>query len=211
MKRCIAFAGLVAATPAAAHHPLAGAPMETLAHGLLSGVGHPVLGFDHLFFVLAVGLAAGLARRPLTAPAAYVGAMLAGCGLVQAGFGLPAREAMIALSLLVLGGALASGRHIAAAPLLVLFAGFGLFHGAAFADALAGEEGGAGAAVLGGYLAGLGLVQYALAAAAGLVAGRAVGTTSAVPRLGGAAVAGVGAFLCLEALEGAAFAFLRLS
>ena len=52
---------LMVATPALAHHPLGGLPMETFRHGVLSGLGHPVLGFDHLFFVLAAGLAAGLA------------------------------------------------------------------------------------------------------------------------------------------------------
>ena len=31
-------------TPALAHHPLGGMPMETFAHGVLSGVGHPLLG-----------------------------------------------------------------------------------------------------------------------------------------------------------------------
>lgn len=52
---------LCAGGPAFAHHPLNGAPMTTFADGLLSGVGHPVLGFDHLFFVIAVGVAAVLA------------------------------------------------------------------------------------------------------------------------------------------------------
>ena len=56
MKRILATAALaLTATPALAHHPLAGAPMETFTHGMLSGIGHPILGFDHLFFIIAVG------------------------------------------------------------------------------------------------------------------------------------------------------------
>ena len=70
MKRILLTAGaILAATPALAHHPLGGLPMETFSQGVMSGVGHPVLGFDHLFFVALMGLAAAftghLARAPL--------------------------------------------------------------------------------------------------------------------------------------------------
>ena len=59
-----------------AHHPLAGTPMETFAHGILSGVGHPLLGFDHLFFVLIMGIAAVFTARRYSTPFAYITAML---------------------------------------------------------------------------------------------------------------------------------------
>ncbi len=35
-------------SPAFAHHPLGGEAPQTIANGLLSGVGHPIIGFDHL-------------------------------------------------------------------------------------------------------------------------------------------------------------------
>ena len=35
-----------------AHHPLAGKEMTTFLDGLLSGLGHPILGIDHFFFIL---------------------------------------------------------------------------------------------------------------------------------------------------------------
>ena len=89
MKRILTAAGLMlAATPALAHHPLNGMPMETFAHGVLSGVGHPLLGFDHLFFVLAMGIAALFTARRFAAPAAYIAAMLLGCALMYAGLSL---------------------------------------------------------------------------------------------------------------------------
>ena len=49
---------LVVATTsnAFAHHPLGGAAPETMLHGFLSGVGHPLIGFDHLAFVFAIGV-----------------------------------------------------------------------------------------------------------------------------------------------------------
>jgi urease accessory protein len=189
---------LLGSGPALAHHPLAGLPMETGAQGLLSGVAHPVLGFDHLFFVLAVGVAAALAGQRLAGPLVYVGAMLAGCGLALSGLTLPLTEAMIAASLLVLGGMVLSAPRIGPGMVLPLFAGFGLFHGAAFADGILGAEGMAPSTVIAGYLIGLGVVQYALAVAAGMAARI---TTPERIRLAGAMVAGVGLFLCLDAIE----------
>ncbi|MXU64144.1 HupE/UreJ family protein [Oceanomicrobium pacificus] len=206
MKKLLTFAGAsLAATPALAHHPLGGMPMETFAHGLLSGVGHPVLGFDHLFFVALVGIAAVYTGHRRSAPAAYIAAMLLGCLAMSFGFGLPAKEAMIAVSLLALGGIVLSGRALTLTPALLIFAGFGLFHGSAFGDSIAGQEAAMGAPVLLGYLIGLGAVQYAIALGAGWCVERLLGATEAQAmnaRLAGAVVAGVGLFLTLETIEG---------
>lgn len=195
----------LAATPAAAHHPLGGLPMETFAQGVLSGIGHPLLGFDHLLFVAVVGIAALFTMRRYASPLAYIIAMLLGTVLMASGIGLPVKEAVIALSLLVVGGVVLSGRALALIPALALFAGFGLFHGSAFGESVAAMESGAGAAVLAGYLIGLGFIQYAIALAAGWIAERFANATRADAlntRLAGAAVAGVGLFLTLEAVEG---------
>ncbi|MEQ8442816.1 MAG: HupE/UreJ family protein [Alphaproteobacteria bacterium] len=210
MNKILIAAGavLLSATPALAHHPLGGMPMETFAHGLLSGIGHPILGFDHLFFVLLVGVAALFTTRKYMSPAAYIAAMLIGCLAMSQGVGLPAKEIVIGLSLLVLGGIVLSGRALAFAPALLVFAGFGLFHGSAFGDTLAGQEGGIGGAVLIGYLIGLGVVQYAIAVGAGWVAEKVWNVSHATDtsaRLAGAVVAGIGLFLTLENAEGIVF------
>ncbi len=204
---------LLAATPALAHHPLAGMPMTTFAEGVLSGVGHPILGFDHLAFVVLAGVAAAFSGRQFAAPLGYVGAMLAGCLLTMAGLALPFAEAAIALSLLVLGAVVLSGRSMSLPVTLAAFGAFGLFHGAAFAGAIVGQEGGAGVAVALGYLLGLGVVQYLVAIGAGLALTRLLKATEAgamEARLTGAMVAGMGLFLTLETVEGAAFAALGL-
>ncbi len=71
MQKIMVTATLVLlSTPTLAHHPLAGMPMKTLSHGILSGIGHPLLGFDHLFFVMLVGIAAIFTRRRMLAPLA---------------------------------------------------------------------------------------------------------------------------------------------
>ena len=194
-----------------AHHPLAGAPMETFMHGVLSGIGHPVIGFDHLFFVLAAGFASALVGRPYSAPAAYIVAMLGGTILASTGAGLPLVEAMVALSLLCLGGLLVWDRRTGAGTTLGLFVGFGLFHGSAFGESIAAQEAAVGLQVMIGYLLGLAVVQYLICAAcARLGQGWAAeGRARAMEtRLAGAAVAGVGLFLVLETVEGAAFAIL---
>lgn len=210
MKRLglAAIAALIA-TPALAHHPLAGAPMETFAHGVLSGVGHPILGFDHLFFVIAVGITAALTGRLLTAPLGYLAGMIGGLALVTAGVALPAVEFVIAASLIVLGGWIATGRSMGLVTAMVAFAAAGLFHGWAFGGTIVGQEGGMGAMVVAGYVLGLAATQYAIAVSAGWIASRTI-EGSLAPRLAGAVVAGVGLTFFLEGVETAAFAAMGL-
>lgn len=210
MKKYLIAAGalLSMSTPALAHHPLGGMPMETFAHGVLSGIGHPILGFDHLFFIALVGIAALYTGRRYMAPGAYIVAMLLGTLAMSLGTALPATEIIIGLSLLVLGGIVLSGRALGLAPAVVLFALFGLFHGSAFGGSIAAQEAGVGGAVLIGYLIGLGVTQYLIALAAGWLVGTALKATEATAvqaRIAGAVVAGVGVFLTLENAEGIVF------
>lgn len=204
----ISAAVAVASGPALAHHPLGGMPMKTFAHGVLSGVGHPILGFDHLFFVALVGIAAIYTGYRLTAPLAYIGAMLAGCLLMSFGIQLPIVEIVVGLSLVALGAVVMSGRALGATAAMVGFAVAGLFHGSAFGSSIVGQEGGAPTVVLLGYLIGLAITQYAIALAAGwaAVAIWNAREAAAVPaRLAGAVVAGVGLFMSLEKAEGLIF------
>lgn len=208
-----AAAAALAAGPALAHHPLAGQPMETFQHGVLSGVGHPLLGFDHLFFIVAVGVAAAFTGRRYVAPLAYVGAMILGAVVCIAGMPLPLVEPAIALSLLALGALIARGEALSSRTAMILFAVAGLFHGWAFGGSIAGQEGGAAVGVVAGYLLGLAGTQWAVAVAAGLAVTAGFGAlkaSDAPARLAGASVAGAGAFLVLEVVEGAAFSALGL-
>lgn len=198
----------LAAAPALAHHPLAGAPMETFAHGLVSGVGHPLLGFDHLFFILAVGVAALFTGRALTAPLAFIAAMVAGV-LIGGEFAFV--EPMIAVSLVILGALVARGRALTAPVAMAVFAALGVFHGVAFGGALGGVEASAATSVAAGYLIGLAATQWAIAVGFGMIVSKVWNAETAdaiAARMSGAVVAGVGAFLCLEVVEGAAFAAL---
>src|SRR5690606_18717179 len=83
---------------------------DTLAASFTAGLTHPVLGLDHFLAMVASGLIAVRAaqRRALWAvPAVFAGLMLVGGGLALAGMPLPVAEWGIALSVIVLGLAVA--------------------------------------------------------------------------------------------------------
>jgi urease accessory protein len=146
---------------AAAHHAMGGAAPRTAWEGLASGLAHPVIGLDHLAFLVAAGiLAAGAGRAGAGLLLAFLAAGLGGSLLHLAGIGLGPVELVIAASLLAVGTALfRAGRAVAPFPVLAgLFAGAGLFHGHAFAEAAIGAQTGPVLA----YLLGLAAVQGAI-------------------------------------------------
>ena len=110
--------------PASAHEIHSGG-------GFMSGFNHPVLGFDHLLAMLSVGmLSTQLGGRAIwTVPLAFVTFMLVGGILGLYAIAVPFVEIGIALSVLLLGLAIAFDRQI---PLLfaMAFVGvFAIFHG----------------------------------------------------------------------------------
>jgi urease accessory protein len=130
---------------ALAHPGAAGAH----AHGFVDGFMHPFTGFDHLGAMLAVGVwSAGSLRRAGVAPAVFVACLLAGALATSNGFVVPATEAMIAASLLVIGLLLAARAALAPAAAAAIVGGFAFFHGASH-----GAELGAGTALAGMVLA----------------------------------------------------------
>ena len=198
MKRLAALIAL-APLPALAHHPLDGEVPSTLWQGFASGVGHPMIGPDHLAFLLAAGvLAAALpTARGAFAILAFVAGGFAGSLAHVAGIGFGPVEALVALSVAAAGAALLAG-----APAALLPAGFalaGLVHGHAFAEAIIGAE----PTPLVAYLAALALTQAAIGLAAMLVARRlaAMGHGLALRRATGLAGVAMGAvFLGLSVL-----------
>lgn len=191
------------ATAALAHHPMGGETPDSFIDGLLSGLGHPVIGTDHLAFVIAVGLLAALARAPLWAPVLFVAGTLAGCLLALTGFELAITEWLVLASVLILGGAVALG-HNRVGPLeLGGFALAGLFHGMAYAEAVIGAE---MTPVL-AYLIGFALIQTAIAVGA-MLAVKALWQGERLrlnARLAGAVVVGIGLAFIIEGIEGLIF------
>ena len=192
------------AWPAFAHHAMGGKLPQSLMQGFLSGVGHPIIGLDHLAFIIAVGLSAALAGRLLPLSLAFVAGTLAGCLIHLGSVTLPIAEVVIAASVLLLGAIIAFNRRLPPLVLAVLFLGVGLFHGWAYGESIFGAE----QTLLVAYLAGFMLVQLAIAVLAGTVGRRLVaehGSAQTNVRLAGAVVAGVGLAIFVGHFEGFLF------
>jgi urease accessory protein len=99
--------------------------------GFLSGLVHPVLGYDHLLAMLSVGiLSAQIGGRAIwTVPATFVSVMALGGALGLIDIGLTSTELGIAASLVLLGLIIAAERKL---PILLAMTGvgfFAIFHG----------------------------------------------------------------------------------
>lgn len=192
--------GLLVATPALAHHAMDGETPTTLVQGLLSGLGHPVIGLDHLAALIGVGLVSSRFPRGLTLPVFWIVAMAAGVGIHLASADIPQVELLVALSVVIIGIAATLRATLSYALIAGLFAAGGLVHGYALGESIIGAE----AAPLGGYLVGLVTVQTALTTGIAYAATKLSKASFAAPslqfRLAGLAVAVTGAaFIALPA------------
>lgn len=104
-RSALAFTGIAAlalllAAPVQAHHAMEilNLPVNPLS-GLMSGLAHPVLGLDHLVFLLALSLVGLRARAGWMLALLAVGLLGSGLGLLLPG--LPGAELLVALSLTV--------------------------------------------------------------------------------------------------------------
>ena len=121
----LALAGALLPTAALAHTGIGA------AGGFAHGFWHPIGGLDHVLAMVAVGaLAARLGGRALwIVPAAFVAMMAVGGFIGMEGIGLPFVETGIALSVVVLGGAIALGWRLPVAAASAVVGLFAVFHG----------------------------------------------------------------------------------
>lgn len=148
-----------AATDVLAHHPMGGKTPSTFMEGFLSGIGHPVIGPDHLAFIVAIGIAAALLRGGLGLIAAFIAASTSGVLLHASALDIPLSEQLVAASVVAAGALLALGlgsRPSLWQPLVVVA---GVFHGYAFGETIVGAERG----VVGSYLIGLAIIEAFIA------------------------------------------------
>ncbi|WP_246662995.1 HupE/UreJ family protein [Pseudolabrys sp. FHR47] len=183
-------AALAAAQPAFAHHVMDGAMPVTLAQGLLSGLGHPIIGLDHFAAVVAVGCIASLHGAGARLVVGYVVTMMAGVAVQLMGAGLPGAELWVAASVIALGLVLASRRDLGTLAAFAVFAVVGLLHGYALGESIYGAE----QTPLIAYLAGLAIIQSVIALAAMSVARLIARRMPEIAplRLIGAGIAGIG-------------------
>ena len=131
----LAISALWASFPAYAHHPFEGRAPQTFTaiEALVSGLGHPVIGIDHLLFLICIGLVSTLSMKrflPLLLLSGFTGTLTS---LYLPG-GIPGVEFIIGLSLLF--ASLICYGFIN--PLLILPLIF--FHGFALGEQIIGAE-----------------------------------------------------------------------
>ncbi len=188
LKCCALLVALLAAPAAFAHTGVGD------TSGFLHGFAHPIGGLDHVLAMVTVGIFAWqLGGRALwLVPTAFVAVMAVGGALGVAGIEVPFVETGIALSVVVLGAAVALGVRVPVAAAMAVAGVFAIFHGHAHGAEMPDAAG--GAAYAGGFL-----LATALLHLAGIGAGMLVGTAGdrfgplVVRTAGGAvALAGVG-------------------
>jgi urease accessory protein len=197
LKLMAALAGvmplMLLADPAFAHHVMGGRTPATFLEGLFSGLGHPIIGIDHLAFLVAVGVAVGVAGLSLLMPVLFVAASAIGVALHVKGIGIPGAELMVAASVILAGALVARGAISSPLPWAALFAVGGLLHGYTYGESMFGAE----STPLVAYLIGLVAVQSALAMTVAAVT-RKRDLSALAPRLAGAAIAGIGLAVLMQ-------------
>lgn len=127
----LAFAGLLLAS-------MSTVPAAALAHseagfngGLASGFWHPILGWDHVVAMVAVGLWGAFLGMPAIwfLPVVFPLVMSFGAVLGVAGLPLPAVEAGIAVSAIVLGALITAAARLPMWAAGAIVAAFAIFHG----------------------------------------------------------------------------------
>lgn len=195
-------ASALGSAPAFAHHLMGGRTPATFGEGILSGLGHPVIGLDHLTAVVAVGCLAAAHRSAPALAIAFVLAMVGGVVLHLHGTTVPGAEILVALTVLALGVLIVLHGDMPAGAAVALFAIVGVIHGYALGESIYGAE----RTPLYAYLIGLAVIQSVIALAAahvtrGLV--RQSPDLSAV-RLVGAGIAGIGLAILVQQVTPAA-------
>lgn len=186
-----------AADPALAHHVMGGEMPTTFQQGLLSGLGHPVIGLDHLAAVIAVGCLAATQPRGTLLAAGYVIATMIGAAAHIGEATVPNAEVFVALSVVALGLVVYRSKPLRQDLVFALFAAVGLINGYALGESIAGAE----STPLLAYFAGLAAIQVAIALAVmfGMrwLAGRASVQLLLVRAVGAFAIS-VGAVMLLQ-------------
>jgi urease accessory protein len=191
MKKILTFAAAAASLAAmatgAAAHP--GHDATGFAHGFL----HPLSGADHMLAMVAVGLLAAVlgGRARWLVPLSFMVMLAVGGAIGMAGIEVPLTEMMIAVSVVVLGAAVAFEWKAPLSLAMAMAGGFAVFHGVAHGAEMPAATSGVSYAL--GFVLATGLLH-----AAGLGLGLAVqrlGFNHRALQIAGAATAAAGVTL----------------
>jgi len=150
---------LAGIAPAQAHHAMDYALPATMLEGLLSGIGHPVLGIDHFIFIVGAGVLAAQFERGWCLPLIFVFASVFAAGVRYLGTDLSLGELPVAASLVLLGAMMLAAQTPRDGVVGLMFLVAGTLHGHALAEAIVGAE----RTPLAAYLVGLAFIQCVIA------------------------------------------------
>lgn len=185
---------VVLITPAIAAAHVTG---ESVGGGFLTGFTHPLRGPDHVLAMLAVGMWGAQLGAPAiwVLPVAFPMVMALGGVLGILRLSLPAVEFGVALSVVMLGGAIATDRRPPLPVAAILVGFFAVFHGYAHGAELPGQT--AAVAYCAGFVIATGLIH---------LTGIGIGFVTRAPRgaeilrAGGGAISLAGIYLVWQLL-----------
>jgi urease accessory protein len=179
---------LAIAQTASAHHLMGGEMPSTTWQGLLSGLGHPIIGVDHVAFVIGCGVMAQVLDRPFLLPLLFVAGTIFGCLLHVQGNAVSWSEPAITLTIAVAAIALAMRARPPLIVIATLLTVAGALHGYAYGESIVGAE----TTPLTAYIIGFAVIQYCIAVGSGvllrLVIARNFVSEPAATRLAGGAL-----------------------
>ena len=182
--------------PAFAHHPMGGELPQSFLNGILSGIGHPIIGFDHLAFILTFGIITSYFKNKVILPLYFVTFSLMGTILSVNFLVVPFSELIISLSIIIAGLTSLYDKRINIYFPIILASGGGFFHGYAFGQSVVGIE----ASPLIAYLIGIALIGFVLIFGSSFLITKYYYLTLK-PRFVGAIFTGVGVTYLIENVE----------
>lgn len=161
LLQCLASGAILAlgAAPASAHHVMGGQPPLSVFEGLVSGLAHPVIGMDHLAFVIALGLAAAFMSDGLKLVALFILGTFAGVLAGGLSTSVPHLELLVSFSIVLLGIGFVAKQLGRSIVWWAFAAAAGVLHGMAYGESIAASP----PAGVASYLIGLALAQTMLA------------------------------------------------
>ncbi|MGI9558686.1 MAG: HupE/UreJ family protein [Thermodesulfobacteriota bacterium] len=195
---------LLKVSDASAHHPWDGQTPTLWYQGLVSGLGHPVLGADHLAFLIALSVICAVCLKNRKSLLAFIPSTATGVGihlfLASRPFEIPFYETAVSASVIAAGVFILRSPSVRPAVLFSSLAG--LFHGYAYGSAIVGAE----TSPLVFYVIGLAAVQAALVIALSFAALKLLSVSSFF-RAGFSKTAGLALIACGAALVASSAAF----
>lgn len=192
------------ALPAKAHHPLGGKLPGNFWSGIMSGFGHPIIGYDHLAFVIASGLIAVGIARGIIIPIAFVTTTAIGAVIHLLSIDLPIPEIIIAASVVLFGILLIVRNKQVATNYTLIISGLaaiaGIFHGYAYGEGIFGAE----TTPLVAYIMGFTLIQLAISLGTYFIATQAIAKISIkyLTSIAGVAIVATGMIFLSSAIVG---------